>query len=78
MYAKGISKTLISKVFDEYKDENINEVQYELVKKEFLKKKYDFLEDDKNLLNKIIASLMRKGFKYDDIMQVYYELKREN
>ena len=78
LYAKGISKTLISKVFDEYKDENINEVQYELVKKEFLKKKYDFLEDDKNLLNKIIASLMRKGFKYDDIMHVYYELKREN
>lgn len=78
LYAKGISKTLISRAFDEYEDENINEVQYELVKKEFLKKKYDFLEDDKKLLNKIIASLMRKGFKYDDIMQVYYELKREN
>lgn len=78
LYAKGISKTLISKAFDEYEDENINEVQYELVKKEFLKKRYDFLEDDKNLLNKIIASLMRKGFKYDDIIQVYYELKREN
>lgn len=78
LYAKGISKTLISRTFDEYEDENINEVQYELVKKEFLKKRYDFLEDDKNLLNKIIASLMRKGFKYDDIMQVYYELRREN
>ena len=49
-----------------------------MVKKEFLKKRYDFLVDDKNLLNKIIAALMRKGFKYDDIMQVYYELKREN
>lgn len=78
LYAKGISKTLISKAFDEYEDEDINEVQYELVKKEFLKKRYDFLGDDKNLLNKIIAALMRKGFKYDDIMQVYYELKREN
>ena len=49
-----------------------------MVKKEFLKKRYDFLGDDKNLLNKIITALMRKGFKYDDIMQVYYELKREN
>jgi regulatory protein len=78
LYAKGICKTLISGAFDEYEDEDINEVQYELVKKEFLKKRYDFLVDDKNLLNKIIAALMRKGFKYDDIMQVYYELKREN
>ena len=78
LYAKGICKTLISRAFDEYEDEDINEVQYELVKKEFLKKRYDFLVDDKNLLNKIIAALMRKGFKYDDIMQVYYELKREN
>lgn len=78
LYAKGICKTLISRAFDEYEDEDINEVQYELVKKEFLKKRYDFLVDDKNLLNKIIVALMRKGFKYDDIMQVYYELKREN
>ncbi len=78
LYAKGICKTLISRAFDECEDEDINEVQYELVKKEFLKKRYDFLVDDKNLLNKIIAALMRKGFKYDDIMQVYYELKREN
>lgn len=80
LYAKGINKELIQNVFDEseYDDEKIGLLQIQLIKKEFSKKKYDFLEEDKNLLNKIIASLMRKGFKYEDIMSSYYEMKRDS
>ena len=77
--ALPICKELIELSFEEneYDEETINYMQLELVKKEFLKKKYNFEEDDRKELNKIIASLMRKGFKYEDIMHIYNEVKSE-
>ena len=73
--SKGIKREVIEVAFDNIIDEcDIDNLQKEAIKKEFIKKRFDFTVNDKNVLNRIIGSLMRKGFKYDDIMQVYYEL----
>lgn len=75
---KGISKDCINNAVETYEEEylNINDSQYELLKKEFLKKKFDFINDDNEKLYKIYSSLYRKGFKYDDIEKVYNDLKK--
>lgn len=79
LYSKGIDKEIIEQAFenDENNEESILNIQYNIIEKEFIKKHYDFQNDDKKLLNKVIASIMRKGFKYDDIMHVY-NIKKED
>lgn len=74
---KGIDKEIIQSVLTEYTDENeeYSATKHKLIMKEFKSKSYDFESEDRMLLNKIIMSLMRKGFTYDDIMQVYSLLK---
>lgn len=73
---KGVPKKYIEKAFCEVKEEeDLNHRQLELIKKEFIKKKYDFEKNDKSELNKIYASLLRKGFRYDDIEKVYNFLR---
>lgn len=74
---KGINKDIIRNVFEEYTDENeeYSIAKNQMIEKEFKKKKYDFEKENRALLNKIISSLMRKGFGYEDIMQVYCDLK---
>lgn len=74
---KGISKEIIQNVFKVYTDENeeYSAAKNRMIIKEFRIKKYDFRNENRILLNKIIASLMRKGFGYEDIMQVYDNLK---
>lgn len=74
---KGIDKDVIQSVLTEYTDENeeYSAAKHKLIMKEFKNKRYDFASEDHTLLNKIIMSLMRKGFTYDDIMQVYSLLK---
>lgn len=75
---KGIKKDVIEIAFCNIADEiDIDNLQYEIIKKEFIKKRFDFTVNDKEVLNKIISSLMRKGFKYDDIMHIYYELLKD-
>jgi regulatory protein len=80
LMAKGVSKDIVSRVFDNLDKEECDVVtlQKRIVQREFEKRKFDFEADDKKLLEKILTSLMRKGFKYDDVMQVYYELKRNS
>lgn len=77
---KGISKEVINKAFmkSEIEYEAIDDVQFKIIEKEFYKKKYDFKEDDRMILNKIIASLLRKGFELDDVMRVYNRMKSKN
>ncbi len=74
---KGIDKELINDIMNEYESENedFKNKQDTMIEKEFIKKKYDFESDDKELLHKIIASLCRKGFRYDDVKNVYHRLK---
>lgn len=75
--SKGIKKEVVENAFDSISEEyDIDNLQKEIIKKEFDKKRFDFTVNDKNLLNKVVVSLMRKGFKYDDIMQAYYEQLR--
>lgn len=74
---KGINKEVIRNVLEEYTDENegYSIIKKQMIMKEFKKKKYDFKKEDRGLLNKVLSSLMRKGFEYEDIMQVYYDLR---
>lgn len=76
---KGVDKEIICHVFEEYTDDNEEylSAQNRMIIKEFRNKKYDFGKEDRILLNKIISSLMRKGFGYEDIMQVYYKSKND-
>lgn len=73
LLVKGVSKDYIEKAFSELEeeDEDFCDRQMELLKKEFAKKNFDFEKGDKQELNKIYASLLRKGFRYDDIEKVY-------
>lgn len=77
LITKGIKKDIIREVLEEYEQENdeLQRRQDKLIEKEFYKKKYDFADEDRNRLGKIISSLLRKGFQYDDIMRVYSGLK---
>ena len=84
---KGISKDIITTTISELKEESDNEfvftnnvledVQSRIIEKEFLKKKFDFVSDDKVHFNKIMSSLLRKGFEYDDIVRVYNSMKNK-
>ncbi|MBQ3546773.1 MAG: RecX family transcriptional regulator [Lachnospiraceae bacterium] len=84
---KGISKDRIINAIDEIRKDNVKEseennnvfenVQSQIIEKEFIKRKYDFNTDDRGLLNKIISSLIRKGFEYDDIVKVYNSMKNK-
>lgn len=84
---KGISKDIVITAIDELKEEINNEsvadnnilenVQAQIIEKEFIKRKYDFILDDRIHLNKIISSLRRKGFEFEDIVKVYNSMKNK-
>ena len=78
LFLKGISKDLVNNALNEIEEDNLLEdTQQLIIEKEFYKKKYDFVIDDKVILGKIISSLRRKGFEFDDIMRVYNSIKKE-
>lgn len=82
LLTRGISKELIEKLMDSFFETPDNEeYQRKLIEKEFVRKKFDFTNSDslenKYILNKIISSLVRRGFNYDDILSTYYQLKQE-
>lgn len=77
---KGVKKEYIDSAFDKFCEEEQSEyesAQSSLILKEFNRKRYDFINEDQALRNKIIASLLRKGFLYDEIMEVYYDRRNE-
>lgn len=89
---KGISKDIVINSIDKLIEENdkdcvcadnhiannqIEDIQSKLIEKEVLKRKYDFISDDRTHLNKIISSLRRKGFEFDDIVRVYNSMKNK-
>lgn len=55
-------------------EKDIDEMQYKIIEKEFNKKRIIIESQDKNKINKIITSLIRKGFLYEDIMRVYRDM----
>ena len=80
LITKGVDKNVIQESIDNYGIELeqegfvIRELQYSLIEKEFKKKHIEEKIEDKTLLNKVISSMLRKGFEYDDIMHVYESL----
>ncbi|MBQ3665367.1 MAG: regulatory protein RecX [Lachnospiraceae bacterium] len=77
LIAKGIDKEMIHEIMDGYELENedFRKQQNKIIEKEFVKRKYDFEHENKEMLNKIVTSLCRKGFQYDDVKTVYQQLK---
>ena len=75
---KGIDKEIVKDAFDSYNeydiDENIKEnSQIELIRKYITRKiKPDM---DINSENKIVMSVVRKGFMYEDVVSVLKEIK---
>lgn len=68
-FRKGVAPELIQKVYDELEpyDERL------LIKSQLEKKKYSAKAADWNGRQKIVASLMRKGFQMGDILAVMDE-----
>lgn len=68
-FRKGVTPELIQKVYDELEpyDERL------LIKSQLEKKKYSAKAADWNGRQKIVASLMRKGFQMGDILAVMDE-----
>jgi len=64
---KGIDKELISRVYDEYYEEEFTDNQ---ILKLLEKKHYMDIREDKNQVNKIVQSIMRKGYSYSKIRAV--------
>lgn len=74
----GVSTELIENCLSELETElSVEECQQDIIRKEFIKRRYDFNEEMPELKNKIFASLMRKGFQMDDILRVYREQTSE-
>lgn len=78
----GISDELMEEVIGELQEDTqtskeIMELQRTLIRKEFEKKQYDFSREDEKLKNKIISSLLRKGFSMEEISEIYREMKEE-
>ena len=72
LLGKGISNEIISGVFDEIEDSELDTIR------ELIIKKYPFSADiTPEEKNKIKMSLMRKGFPYSDIERAFAELEEE-
>ncbi|MCR5468788.1 MAG: RecX family transcriptional regulator [Lachnospiraceae bacterium] len=66
LVVKGINKDLASEIYDELYDPSYTSDQIE---KHLVKKKY-FEADERQKQNRIIQSIMRKGFSYNDISKI--------
>ena len=80
LYLKGFSSSVINKVMTTFDFYNDQELEEELILKEFDKayKRYSQKFEGKQLYTKIYIYLMRKGFDYQLIKQVMKESGYEN
>lgn len=79
LFFHGIDQSVIRASIDSLEEEwdLFSEEQQNIIRKEFLRRRYDFQNEDENLKNKIIMSLVRKGFEFDRIYSVYRNMKEE-
>lgn len=77
LHFHGVDKRIISESIELLKEDCdfLEEEQQNIIRKEFIKRRYDFQNKDEKLKNKIIMSLVRKGFEFDDIYSVYRDMK---
>lgn len=66
LYRKGVSKDLIEKVYEELEPTD----EKQLIRRQLEKKSYDASLCDEKQKQRLIASLMRKGFHFHDILDV--------
>lgn len=71
MYKKGISSDLIADTLDNYEIDNVQSIV------NLILTKYRNKLDAENNNEKVIASLMRKGFSYSDIKSAFYRIENE-
>lgn len=69
---KGIAEEIIRDVYERYQKSGAAPDEEELIKNYLIKKKYTPSEDAPDAKNKLIRTLMQKGFRYDRIAAVLY------
>lgn len=79
LHFHGVDKSVVCEAIDSFEEEwdLLFEEQQMIIQKEFTRRKYDFQNEDEKLKNKIIMSLIRKGFDFDNIQFVYRRMKEE-
>lgn len=68
---KGVSLSVIKKCFEEFNDDD----EIIALKKMLNKPKYISMLIEENTKNKVIASMLRRGFKYEQITRCINEIK---
>jgi len=68
-YRRGVSQELIQKVYEELEPTD----EKDLIRRQLKKKNYDPGETDERQRQKLMASLLRKGFRMGDILAVLRE-----
>ena len=76
MYKRGINSDIISNCLEDIEIDNVSSI-LDLLESKYLSK-LSFDENYKNNKEKVIASLMRKGFSYSDVKSAFYRLEDEN
>lgn len=71
MYKKGISADLIADTLENFEIDNVQSIV------NLVLTKYRNKLDAENNNEKVIASLMRKGFSYSDIKSAFYRIENE-
>lgn len=68
-YKKGISRDIVDKALDNFEIDNVSTII------KLIKTKYSSKLEAENGKNKVIATLQRKGFYYDDIKSAFYRIE---
>lgn len=76
MYKRGINSDIISNCLEDIEIDNVSSI-LDLLESKYLSK-LSFDENYKNNKEKVIASLMRKGFSYSDVKSAFYRFEDEN
>ncbi|MBS5588577.1 MAG: RecX family transcriptional regulator [[Clostridium] spiroforme] len=72
LYIKGFTNETIEKALSDYDFKFDYEKEHDALEKEYIKQKNKYLRkyEDKQLKEKIINSLLRKGYNYEDIKEI--------
>ena len=77
LYIKGIPRDIVEEAFcsfeEHYQDDNKENAQFELIRKHILKKLKPGM--DYEMENKIVMSVVRKGFLFEDVISVLKDVK---
>lgn len=66
---KGIDKNLVDDILEEYKESSVYNPK-KLIREIVNRKRFVYKEGNYKENNKIVSHLLRKGFKYDDVIEV--------